>query len=98
VEEIEKGIADMATKFTITANANVEDFLGVNISTNKSQGTMEFTQPQLIKSILEDLNLQSTSMTCRTPAVGNQVLHAHNNNKAHDEKWHCRSVIGKLNY
>jgi hypothetical protein len=61
LEEINKCIADIETKFTITANDKVEDFLGVNINVNKMQGTMEFTQPLLIKSIIEDLNLQSTS-------------------------------------
>jgi hypothetical protein len=76
----------------------VEDFLGVNISTNQANGTMEFTQPQLIKSIIADLNLQSTSKTCRTPAVVNQVLHANSDSQAHNEQWHYRSVIGKLNY
>jgi hypothetical protein len=42
--------------------------------------------------------LDENSTIRRTPALSNVVLHAHTDSLPHSEKWHYRSVIGKLNY
>jgi Reverse transcriptase (RNA-dependent DNA polymerase) len=94
--EVDKQMKEIGNKFTITTNDNLEDFLGVHIEVNDN--TMTFTQPQLVQSILNDLQLNEKSKSCKTPSVTNQVLHAHKDSEEHTEQWHYRSVIGKLNY
>ena len=45
-----------AAGLQITVEGNIADFLGVNISKD-SEGNIQLTQPQLIDSILKELNL-----------------------------------------
>jgi hypothetical protein len=57
-----------------------------------------FTQPHLIKSILDDLGLKEDSKTKTIPAVAGTVLHSHHDSPPHNEEWDYRSVIGKMNF
>jgi Reverse transcriptase (RNA-dependent DNA polymerase) len=97
-EEVEATIELIGKAFDITHSITVSDFLGVNIAIDHEKGTITFTQPHLIESILRDLGLQAESKTKLTPAVSNVVLHAHEESQDHCEEWNYRSVIGKLNY
>jgi hypothetical protein len=76
----------------------VEDFLGGHIAFDNDQSSVSFTQPQLIKLIIKDLGLNEKSKPHRTPALSNVVLHAHEESPVHNESWHYRAVIAKLNY
>jgi hypothetical protein len=91
-------IKDIGDNFTITTNDQLIDFLGVNINMDSPEGEITFSQPQLIRSIIKDLGLDEHSTSRRTPALSNVVLHAHANSPPHNEIWHYRAVIGKLNY
>jgi hypothetical protein len=60
---------------------------------------MALTQPQLIKSILEDLGLQAANVKGQTtPALKTVLIHKDEGGKPHDNSFHYRSVIGKLNF
>ena len=60
---------------------------------------MLLTQPDLIDSILADLGLNKMDTTGRqTPALTSTILHQDTNGEAFDERFHYRSVIGKLNF
>jgi hypothetical protein len=51
-------IHDTKTLFEIEIQGNLEDYLGIHITT-RDDGSKEMTQPHLIDSILMDLNLLS---------------------------------------
>jgi Reverse transcriptase (RNA-dependent DNA polymerase)/GAG-pre-integrase domain len=94
---IKQLIADIGTRFEITSAEIVDDFLGVNIC-RQPDGTIHLTQPQLIQTILRDLGLTAQSNSRPIPAIANVVLHAHVDSPPHNEAWHYRSIIGKLNF
>jgi hypothetical protein len=98
MEAVDKAILDIGNKFVITSSLSVDDFLGVHLQFDKAENSISFTQPQLIKSIIKDLGLDHNSKPRRTPTVSNVILHAHHGSPPHNEAWHYRSVIGKLNY
>jgi hypothetical protein len=95
--EVAEAINDIGTVFDITINQELVDFLGVNINMS-TDGSITFSQPNLINSIIKDLGLDENSTSRRTPTVSNVVLHAHSESTPHVESWHYRAIIGKLNY
>jgi hypothetical protein len=96
--DIDQAIKDIGKKFNITSQIKVKDFLGVKIERNEKDGTIRFYQPDLIESIIKDVGLQSNNNSRVTPAVVNKILHKFKGSPDHQEDWHYRSVIGKLNY
>lgn len=96
--EVDKAIADIGSIFDITSQSKVDDFLGVKVIRNESDGTVTLTQPHLIDSIIKDLHLDEKSNGRWLPALVTQVLHRFDGSDAHDDSFHFRSIIGKLNY
>jgi hypothetical protein len=96
--QIDQAIADIGTAFKITHQMKVDDFLGVKIERDEITGTVKFSQPHLINSMLRDLGLKDNSNPRRTPAVINNILHRFIKSQPHSENWDYRSVVGKLNY
>jgi hypothetical protein len=90
-------IKEVEALFKITSSDNVDDFLGINI-TYDPDGKIKFTQPKLIQSILDDLGLKDGSVTKTIPAISTRILQKYTDSVPFHEKWHYRSVIGKLNY
>jgi len=87
-------IAALEVNYHIGDQGTVQDFLGVHI-TELTPGNLQFTQPALIHSILQDLNL----VPCHpkyTPAIS--VLHPDHGGHNRLETWNYRSVVGKLTY
>lgn len=93
--EVDKAISDIGK---ITHKPRVEDFLGVKIDRDADSGTVNFTQPHLIDSIISDLGLSENSTHRQIPALVSQVLHSHPDSEPHSAEWKYCSVIGKLNY
>jgi hypothetical protein len=98
VTNVKQAITDIGSIFDVTSQERVNDFLGVIITRNEQQRNVTLTQPQLIDSILQDLNLNQTSNGRNLPSITTQVLHRHEGSEPHDNSFHYRSVIGKLNY
>jgi Reverse transcriptase (RNA-dependent DNA polymerase) len=96
-KDINTAIADISSKFSIPSKDSVSDFLGVHIE-RRNNNIIEMTQPTLIQSILDDLELKEDSNTTQLPALSTRILHAHHDSEAHAEIWHYRSLIGKLNF
>ena len=98
-EEIEDTVQQIkGTGLKITEEGTIDDFVGVHIK-RTTEGCFELSQETLIKSILKDLHLDQESTTSKaTPAKVNEVMHAHLDSPEHDEHFHYRSVIGKLNF
>lgn len=95
---IDQAIKDIGEKFEITNKESVDDFLGVKIIRDEVNGTLTLTQPQLINSILDDLGLDEKSNSRLIPALSTKILQKYETSAPHNEEWHYRSVIGKLNY
>ena len=96
--DVSKAVTDIGEKFNITSKKVVDDFLGVKITRNEKDGTITMTQPQLIDSILEDLGLDAKANARKLPAAPTLLLQKFENSGPHDNSFHYRSVIGKLNY
>lgn len=97
--EIAKIIKDIKKdKLQITEEGDIQDFLGVNIN-QRNNGSIELTQPHLIKQILKDLRLEGENAGVKTiPAVSSKLLRRHDKSEDFDKSFDFRSVIGKLNY
>jgi len=87
-------ISQLWDGYLIGEEGTVQDFLGVHIQPDE-QGSLYFTQPGLMESIIKDLNLTDCHPKF-TPAIS--VLHPDHDGHARTESWNYRSVIGKLNY
>jgi hypothetical protein len=97
-QEVEHVISMMKSSFDTQDEGTISDYLGVKITRNPD-GTITLTQPQIIDSILQDLNLLKAGTTGRPlPALTSKILHADSNGTPFDNSFHYRSLIGKLNY
>jgi hypothetical protein len=67
--------------------------LGVKVTTDKIDGTIEHTPPHLIQSILDDFELTEKSNTQELPALSSKIMQKFENSLLHNEDWHYRSVI-----
>jgi hypothetical protein len=103
-KEIESTYKKLDAAFKIEDQGDLSDYLGIKIVRN-SDGTMEWSQPTLINSILKDLGLvdvkTSNHPTTRTtPSLTTVILTSHDEEPNHDESksFNYRQVIGKLLY
>ena len=83
--------------FTIEDEWTVGVFLGVRIN-HHDNGTITLTQPQLIDSIIEDLNMKDNTKPRPIPACSSKLLHKDTNGESTEANFHYHSVIGKLNF
>jgi Reverse transcriptase (RNA-dependent DNA polymerase) len=97
-KDIDAAISDIGSKFDITSQERVDDVLGVKIIRDEDKGTVELIQPHLIDSIRIDLKLIDGSNGRELPAKTTTVLHRHEASIDHDDSFHFRAVVGKLNY
>jgi Reverse transcriptase (RNA-dependent DNA polymerase) len=83
--------------FNITDEGTLNDYLGVKVE-KLPNGAIKLSQPAIIQQILDDLGFNDKTTTKPTPAASTVFLHRDVHGQDHDEKWHYRSVIGKLNF
>ena len=97
-EELDSIIKEMeAAKLGVTDEGELSDFLGVHIE--RKGGEFHLTQPKLIESILEDLNLDDPSTNTKDiPMASSKLLSRHPNSPDFDQNFNYRRVIGKLNF
>ena len=98
-KEMDKIVEDMKrVGLDITVEGDIQDFLGVNID-RKDDGSVHLVQPQLIESILQDLNLTNENVATKTtPAASSKILKRHANSPKFQNDFNYRSLIGRLNY
>jgi hypothetical protein len=97
-DHIQAAIKDIWNAFAITSRKTINNFLGVKIHRDTVNGVVTLTEPQLIDSILHDLHLKDDSNSRNLPAQSTINLHSHTSSPPHNDSFHYRSVIGKLNY
>jgi hypothetical protein len=93
-KDLDQAIADMKkAELNLTVEGDIADFLGVKIE-RKADGTIHFTQPHLIDSILECLRLkEDKGKTKSTPAASSRILGAHKESLPHDDSFNYRQVV-----
>lgn len=93
-KEINKALAYMRkAKFKIEDQESIGDYLGVKIRKH-SDGNYQLSHPQLINSLLKDMNFEENTKGRTTPAHSTVKV----NGSQMEPTFHYRSVIGKLNY
>jgi hypothetical protein len=102
-KEVDTLVKKIGSIFKIEDQGNLSDSLGMKITAHRD-GSMEWTQPNLIKSILKDLGLidqksQNAPTSRKTPANSTVTLTSYEGDTDHDQsKFNYRQVIGKLLY
>ncbi len=85
-------------KLDITVEGDLSDFLGVSID-RLPNGSYHLSQPKLIDSILDDLRLSGDNVVAKsTPMSSSKLLSRHLDSAPHDNSFHYRRAIGKLNF
>ena len=97
--ELNKTIQDIKdASLDITVEGDLEDFLGIQMD-RRPDGTIHMSQPHLIKQIMKDIKVDPVKLNPKpTPMVSSRILKRHSDSAKHDNSFHYRSVIGKLNY
>ena len=98
--ELGKVVTEMRTsskKFRVKDLGNVKDFLGIQVTTRNDK-TITLNQPQLIDSVLKDMKFQNNMKEKDTPALSSVILQKDTQGKPFNNDFHCRRVIGKLNF
>ena len=83
--------------FTIEDEGTVSNFLGVKIN-HSNDCMITLTQPQLIDSIIKDLNMNDNTKSRAIPAYTSKLLRKDADGESVEANFHYRSVIGKLNF
>jgi hypothetical protein len=102
-KEIDNLVKQLAEKFNIEDQGELSDYLGIKIE-RKEDGTMMWTQPNLIHSVLRDLKLEGEGLKNQPkertiPASSTVVLTDHRDSEDHNPRdFDYRQVIGKLLY
>ena len=96
-ESIDKCIEELQAKFNISIEGDVSDYVGVNIE-KQEDGSIHMTQPQLIQSIIKEMNFLDTTKPTATPAYSSTTLSAGTDKPEHKADWSYRRIIGKLNF
>jgi hypothetical protein len=102
-EEIDNLVKLLEQTFKIEDQGELSDYLGIKIE-RKTDGTLKWTQPTLIHSILKDLRLEGEGLKnqpkIRTiPASSTVALTYHQDSPDHNpSEFDYRQVIGKLLY
>ena len=94
---IDASLKDLREWSKLTEEGDIADYLGLQVS-RLPTGAMALTQPQLITSILHDLNFSKNTKAKNTPAVSTQLLQHDPEGEKFNEHWDYWSVIGKLNF
>ena len=97
IDQVVKDLRSCPQQFTVDDQVDVVDFLGIQIK-RETDGSIQFSQPQLIDSIIQDLHLLPGSNPKSTPSVTSTLLHNDTDGPDMQQEFHYRSVIGKLNF
>ena len=95
--EIDTTLKDLRQNFKLTDEGDIAEYLGLQILKH-SNGTISLTQPQLVASILRDINFSKNTKIKTIPAAPTHLLQRDPEGDQFDEHWDYRSVIGKLNF
>jgi Reverse transcriptase (RNA-dependent DNA polymerase) len=96
-DKVNEELEILKKRFTISVEGTLSDYVGVNIEWTED-GRILMTQPNMIRSILKEMNFNEDTKERETPAYSSTVLKDGKNNEGHKADWHYRRIIGKLNF
>jgi Reverse transcriptase (RNA-dependent DNA polymerase) len=96
-EDIDKELTTMRKRFNISIEGTLSDYVGVNIQ-RTDDGEIHMTQPNIIRSILQELNFNKDTKSMKTPALSSTILKDGKQLEQHKADWSYRRLIGKLNF
>jgi hypothetical protein len=96
-DNINKELKLIQERLNISVEGTLSDYVGVNIERTED-GKIHMTQPNIIKSILEELNFKENTKERSTPAYSSTILKDGLNKEPHNADWNYRRIIGKLNF
>ena len=79
----------MKNLFTMQDEGDISDYLGIKVS-KLPNGTIKLAQPQLIDSILHDLNYAENTRSKPTPAPSSVILQRDLDGAVFDKHWDYR--------
>jgi hypothetical protein len=95
--KIDEAIEDLRKiQFDIENRGNIQDYLGIHVEYLPGN-RIKLSQPHLIDQIIEQVGMKDSKKTKKTPAP-TSILHRFLNEESFDERFHYRSVVGKLNF
>ena len=71
--------------------------MGINFEYDED-GSIKLSQPHLIDDILKQTHIAERHLAKATPAMSSKILHRHEQEESFNNRFHYRSVGGKLNY
>jgi hypothetical protein len=81
----------------VQQEGTLSNYVGVNIERTED-GKILRTQPNMIRSILKEMNFKEDTKERETPAYSSTVLKDGKKNEEHKADWHYRRIIGKMNF
>jgi Reverse transcriptase (RNA-dependent DNA polymerase) len=85
-ESIDEELKILRSKFTISVKGTLSDYVGVNIE-RTDDGKIHMTQPNIIRSILEELNFGNDMKSVETPAPSTTILRSGEGKEPHKADW-----------
>jgi Reverse transcriptase (RNA-dependent DNA polymerase) len=92
-ESIQRELKSIREIFSVTVEGTLSDYVGVNIERTQDN-SIRLTQPQLLNSILKELNFTDDTKIACTPAYSTTILKSGEGKEAQSN----RRIIGKLNF
>jgi Reverse transcriptase (RNA-dependent DNA polymerase) len=83
--------------FKVSVEGTLSDYVGVNIERTEDN-KIHMSQPNIIRSILKELNFTDDTKSQSTPAYSSTVLKHGKDLESHKADWNYRRVIGKSNF
>ena len=94
---IDQAIQDLKKAgFDIENRGDLQDYLGIHVEYLPGN-RIKLSQPHLIEQIIEQVKLTNNRWAKKTPAA-NHILNRFEHEEPFDERFHYRSMIGKLNF
>ena len=84
-------------KYDLEINGDIEDYLGVNFY-RQQDGSIKLTQPHLTQQIIDEVQLPPRLVNEEAPAAPSKILRRYQQEPKFDDRFHCRRIIGKLNF
>jgi hypothetical protein len=96
-QHIDEQLKILQSHFNISVEGTLQDYVGVNIE-RQEDNTIHMTQPNIINSILHELNFMDNTKSANAPAKGGTIVTDGSDQEPHKADWHYRRIIGKLNF
>jgi hypothetical protein len=96
-EDEDKELEFMKSNFNISVEGTLSEYVGVSIERSED-GKIHMTQPNIIRSIHNDLNFNEGTKAVQIPEYSTTILKDGKKNPKHAADWRYRSVMGKLNF